>query len=74
MVSIYERYSTIPYAVYMRYYAVHTSYATYSVSSMEMSRIMDRIMDRIGHQSTRGSVTDHESSVRALYEPLRAEG
>ena len=36
----------------MRYYAVHTSYATYSVSSMEMSRIMDRIMDRIGHQSS----------------------
>ena len=52
MVSIYERYSTIPYAVYMRYYAVHTSYATYSVSSMEMSRIMDRIMDRIAYQST----------------------
>ena len=53
MVSIYERYSTIPYAVYMRYYAVHTSYATYSVSSMEMSRIMDRIMDRIAYQSLR---------------------
>ena len=35
----------------MRYYAVHTSYATYSVSSMEMSRIMDRIMDRIAYQS-----------------------